>query len=67
MTWQRTLDGYERRGTVHVEITDNGGGFGRAKGSGRWALTVDGRWIENLDTLAEAKARAANITRGTTS
>lgn len=40
-----------------VEITDNGAGFGRAEGSGRWAVVIDGRWIANEDTLKAAKAR----------
>ncbi len=25
----------------------------------RWALLVDGRWVENFDTLADAKAAVA--------
>lgn len=53
MSYSRTADGY-RLG--RIDITDNGGGFGPAKDSGRWALLLDGRWLRNLDTLAEAKA-----------
>jgi hypothetical protein len=57
-TWTRTPDGY-RAGDA--EITDNGAGLGPAAGSGRWALTIAGRWVENLDTLAEAKVAAARL------
>lgn len=53
--WQRTEDGYVRG---DAEVTDNGAGVGPAKGSGRWAVTIAGRWIENVDTLAEAKRLA---------
>lgn len=53
--WRRIEDGYERG---NAQVTDNGGGFGPSKGSGRWAVTVNGKWIANEDTLAEAKARA---------
>lgn len=52
MTWTRTEDGY-RSGTI--QITDNGKGLGPAKGSGRWAVTIEGKWVANVDTLAEAK------------
>ena len=55
LKWQRTSAGY-RSGTF--DITDNGGGFGPAKGNGRWAVSSYGRWLRNLDTLAEAQAFA---------
>jgi hypothetical protein len=32
--------------------------MGPAKGSGRWALIVNGLWIANLETLGDAKSRA---------
>ncbi len=51
--WERIEDGYQN-GTV--TISDNGGGLGPSKGSGRWAVSVDGKWIANVDTLAEAEA-----------
>lgn len=58
-TWKRIDDGadwgYERQ-DGGVKILDNGAGLGSAKGSGRWALVVRGKWIANIDTLAEAKA-----------
>lgn len=60
--WTRTDAGY-RCGCV--EITDNGGGFGAAKDGGRWALLLSGRWVANIDLLADAKARGADaISRG---
>jgi hypothetical protein len=45
-----------------VQITDNGNGFGPARGSRRWALVVDGEWRANIDLLADAK-RAARSAR----
>lgn len=54
--WTRTLDGYVTDGAA---IYDNGPGHGPAKGSGRWAVEIDGTWIANVDTLADAKQRAA--------
>ena len=64
MTWSRFDTGadlgYERG---EARIFDNGDGFGRARGSGRWALELGGLWIANLDTLAEAKGRADELTK----
>lgn len=45
--------------TGRAVISDNGGGFGPAAGSGRWAVTIDERWIANIDTLVEAKSVVA--------
>jgi hypothetical protein len=57
--WHRFDDqrgvGYRTDG---AEIYDNGGGLGPSRGSGRWAVEVGGKWIANVDTLAEAKATA---------
>lgn len=55
--WTRTDDGFAlgTRALVH----DNGGGFGPSKGSGRWAVIVDGKWVANIDKLVDAKAIAA--------
>jgi 2'-5' RNA ligase len=56
--WKRILDGYE---LGRAQILDNGGGgggFGKAKGSRRWAVMIDGKWVANMDTVPEAKARA---------
>lgn len=52
---RRPFDGYETEG---AEVTDNGNGFGSTVGSGRWAVTVRGRWLANVDGLVEAKALA---------
>jgi hypothetical protein len=54
--WVRIPDGYA---CGKAEITDNGAGFGPAKGSGRWAVTVAGKWVDNVDTKREAMALAA--------
>ena len=54
--WERIADGY-RLG--NIDITDNGKGLGSSKDSGRWAVTIAGKWVANIDTLAEAKAYAA--------
>ena len=50
--WERIEDGYQRGPWM---ILDNGKGLGSAKDSGRWAVMYEGRWIRNVDTLAEAK------------
>lgn len=52
-TWTRTEDGYAKG---RVAIHDNGPGMGPARGSRRWAVEVDGKWLANVDTLAEAKS-----------
>lgn len=57
MNWTRHDDGYE---SGRAKIYDNGGGLGPSKGSGRWAVEVDGKWVANVDTLAAAKQRAAD-------
>jgi hypothetical protein len=54
--WTRIEDGYK---AGRAQIFDNGQGVGPSKDSGRWAVTVDGRWIANADTLRDAKALAA--------
>lgn len=59
-SWQRVEDGYARG---DARIFDNGSGVGPAKGSGRWAVEVAGRWVANVDTLAEAKTRASASAR----
>jgi hypothetical protein len=41
--WVRIPDGYA---CGNAEITDNGAGFGPVKGSGRWAVTVAGKWVD---------------------
>jgi hypothetical protein len=53
-TGYRTADG---RG----EVTDNGGGMGSSHGSGRWAVVIDGKWIANVDRLADAKTMVADL------
>jgi GNAT superfamily N-acetyltransferase len=55
--WSRIEDeeGYERGS---ARIFDNGGGLGPARGGGRWAVEIDGKWISNEDTLVQAKAKA---------
>ena len=52
-TWTRIDGGYQ---SGSVQIFDNGSGLGSAKGSGRWAVVIDGKWRINVDSLAEAKA-----------
>ena len=47
--------GYE---SGNARIYDNGPGVGPTKGGGRWALEIDGKWVANIDTLAQAKERA---------
>jgi hypothetical protein len=67
MRWHRVDDGTGYRladARLDVEIFDNGAGVGPSRGSGRWALEVNGRWIANIDTLAEAKERGEAIERG---
>lgn len=58
MKWTR-LDTGSSLGYVsgdgRVVLHDNGGGLGSSKGSGRWAVEVDGKWLANVDTLVEAK------------
>lgn len=56
-TWQRTDGGYQSA-DGRLVIYDNGSGFGPSRGSGRWAVEVDGRWLANVDTLTEAKRLA---------
>ena len=51
-TWTRIDGGYQ---SGSVQIFDNGSGPGSAKGSGRWAVVIGGKWRTNVDTLAEAK------------
>lgn len=58
--WTRIEDGYK---LGSVEIFDNGGGLGPSAGSGRWALVLNGKWIANVDTLAEAKQRGEELTK----
>jgi hypothetical protein len=41
-------------------VWDNGGGMGSSRGSGRWAVELDGQWIANVDTLPIAKQRAVD-------
>lgn len=53
--WQRIAGGYQRG---DAQVLDNGGGFGSARGAGRWAVEIAGEWIVNIDYLADAKARA---------
>ena len=53
--WERIEDGYQRGS---AQVFDNGAGVGPAKGSKRWAVIVSGRWVANVDTLAEAKRLA---------
>jgi hypothetical protein len=55
--WARIEDGYLKG---DARITDNGAGIGPARGSGRWAVEIAGRWIANVDTLDEAKALAGD-------
>jgi hypothetical protein len=56
-TWTRISDsagdGYQRG---NVKIWDNGKGFGSVRGSGRWAVEINGYWVANIDTLSEAKS-----------
>ena len=52
--WTRIEDGYE---SDNARIWDNGAGLGPAAGGGRWAVEIEGRWIANVDTLAQAKER----------
>lgn len=56
-TWKRIEDdggkGYELGA---AQVWDNGAGFGRVQG--RWAVEVDGKWLANVDSLADAKALA---------
>ncbi len=63
-TWKRIDDGrdwgYERNDGA-VKIFDNGAGLGSAKGNGRWALELHGKWLANIDTLAEAKAQGGAL------
>ena len=58
--WARIADGYARGEWV---IWDNGAGLGPAEGSGRWAVCRDGRWIANMDYLADAKRFADGFIR----
>lgn len=63
-TWKRTEDGdYELvapgSSSPAAFVFDNGAGVGPSKGSGRWAVAdALGKWIENVDTLRDAKAMA---------
>jgi len=56
-TWQRIEDGYQ---SGNAQVFDNGAGVGPAKGSRRWAVVINGKWVANVDTLAAAKALAKN-------
>lgn len=58
--WQRVEDGY-RSADGRIEIWDNGAGVGPARGGGRWALMIDGKWIANIDMLTDAKRQAQEI------
>lgn len=62
VTWRRADDGY-RSADGRLAIHDNGPGRGPSRGSGRWAVEVDGRWLVNADTLAEAKRLAGDQLR----
>lgn len=56
MTWQRFDETFKTGYRLgDVEVTDNGAGMGPARGAGRWALSVGGRWVANIDFLADAK------------
>ena len=60
--WKRIEDGYQ---SGRATILDNGAGVGPSKGSGRWAVCIDGKWVANVDTLREAKNRATvELARG---
>lgn len=56
--WSRRgdKDGYDHS-SGRASIYDNGAGVGPASGGKRWAVEIDGKWKENVDTLDEAKAR----------
>lgn len=56
--WEKIEEGYKRG---PVELLDNGGGYGPQRGNGRWALMFRGRWIANIDYLAEAKQRGEEL------
>lgn len=63
-TWQRIDDGRSwgyRRADGAVCIYDNGAGLGRAAGNGRWAVELHGKWLANVDTLADAKVWGAQL------
>lgn len=59
-TWRRADDrlGEGYVASYALAVWDNGNGYGSSRGSGRWAVEVDGKWIANVDTLDEAKALA---------
>lgn len=57
--WTRTSDGDYVAMDGRVLVSDNGPGYGSSKGSGRWAVVVDGTWVSNEDFLRDAKALAA--------
>ncbi len=57
--WARVRTGaYDGYAKGDLLVVDNGAGVGSARGSGRWAVEVAGRWIANVDTLVEAKRLA---------
>lgn len=55
LRWSRLPDGYT---SGPWAIYDNGPGLGPTRGSGRWAVEHNGRWVANIDTLADAKRYA---------
>ena len=52
MQWEHVIDGYASGDYI---ISDQGGGFGPARGSGRWAVIHRGKWLASIDHLTDAK------------
>lgn len=58
--WTKTTDGDYRHSSGRALVSDNGAGLGKAKGSGRWAVTVNRIWVANIDTLRVAQRLAVD-------